>query len=267
MFAEVNGLRMFYEERGPADGEPIVFLHGFPFDHSMWQHQIEALEQTYRCIAPDLRGHGQTTTLGPAQQPGQVSIAHMAEDVIALLNDLHIQQATVCGLSMGGYIAFALWRTHAPRVRQLILADTRAGPDSEEARQNRFRLAELVLAKGSTAATDAMLPRLFAPANLSSRAAQQIRAIIERTPPAHIVNTLYALANRPDSTALLPTITVPCLVIVGEHDAITPPAEAELICQRIAGAQSPIIVPDAGHLSPLENPTAFNQALADFLRR
>lgn len=265
MFARVNDLNLFYETRGDRAMRPVLFLHGFPFDHSMWHHQMEALSQTHWCIAPDLRGHGQTTRLKPAGAPA--SIEQMADDVIALLDHLEMDQATVCGLSMGGYIAFALWRKYAPRISRLILADTKATADTEEARQNRYRLAELVRARGASAAADAMLPRLFAPHHLNSPAAREIRAIIERTPPDQIVDTLYALASRPDSTDLLTGLTAPCLVIVGEHDAITPKADAELICRLAPGARPPVVIPDAGHLSPLENPAAFNQAVGAFLGR
>lgn len=269
MFARVNGLNLFYEERGSHQERPILFLHGFPFDHSMWHHQMDALSQTQWCIAPDLRGHGQTTHLSASEEPTNtpVTIAQMADDVIGLLDHLEVDRATVCGLSMGGYIAFALWRRHAQRISRLILADTKAGADTEEGRQNRYRLAELVKAKGESAAADAMLPRLFAPGNLGGPVARQIRQIIERTPPDQIADTLHALASRPDSTDLLPGLTAPCLVIVGEHDAITPKADAELICRLAPGARPPIIIPNAGHLSPLENPAAFNQAVAEFLGR
>lgn len=265
--AQVNDLNMFYEEHGDPQARQIVFLHGFPFDHSMWDHQIDALSQTCRCIAPDLRGHGQTTRLSASSESAgaALTIDQMADDVVGLLDHLRVDQATVCGLSMGGYIAFALWRRHARRISRLILADTKAGADTEEARQNRYRLAELVKAKGASAAADAMLPRLFAPGNLNGPAARHIRQIIERTPPNQIVDTLYALAARPDSTALLDTITVRCLVIVGEHDAVTPKADAELICRRAPAAQGPVVISNAGHLSPLENPSEFNQAVADFL--
>ncbi len=267
MFAQVNDLNIFYEERGDPQTGPILFLHGFPFDHSMWTHQMEAFSRAHRCIAPDLRGHGQTTRLsasGASARP-VVTIEQMADDVIGLLDHLGLDQVTVCGLSMGGYIAFALWRKYAQRISRLILADTKAGADSDEARQNRFRLAELVKAKGASAAADAMLPRLFAPGNLSGPAARHIRQIIERTPPDQIADTLHALAARPDSTGLLDTITVPCLVVVGEHDGITPLSEAELMCRRAPLAGQPVVIPHAGHLSPLENPPAFNQAVATFL--
>ncbi len=269
MFAQVSDLNMFYEERGDRALHPLLFLHGFPFDHSMWRHQLDAFGETHYCMAPDLRGHGQTTRLNPAASRAgtRVNIEQMADDVIALLDRLQAQQATVCGLSMGGYIAFALWRKHAQRISRLILADTKAGADTEETRKNRYRLAELVKAKGASAAADAMLPRLFAPGNLSAPVARQIRQIIERTPPDQIADTLGALASRPDSTSLLGTITVPCLVIVGEHDAVTPKADAELICRRAPGAHPLAVIPNAGHLSPLENPAAFNQAVAAFLDR
>jgi pimeloyl-ACP methyl ester carboxylesterase len=189
----------------------------------------------------------------------------MADDVAALLDHLRIARATVCGLSMGGYIAFALWRAHPGRIARLILADTKAAADTEEARANRYRLAELVLARGARAAADAMLPRLVAPEHLAGAVGRDLRAVIERASPAQIAVTLHALAARPDSTGLLATLTAPTLIVVGELDAITPLADAEVMRRGAPGAQALAVIPGAGHMSPLENPDAFNAAMAAFL--
>ena len=265
MYSEVNGLNLFYEDRGDHEPEPILFLHGFPFDHSMWRHQLDFFSITQRCIAPDLRGHGGTTDIGKPLGPGEVSMELMADDVIALLDHLGVGKVVVCGLSMGGYIAFALWRKYPERISRIVFADTKAAADTVEARQNRFNLAEQVKAKGAVAAADAMLPKLLAPDNLNTPIGLEVRRMIESTSPDHIINTLHALADRPDSADLLVNLTVPCLVVVGEHDAITPKVDADVIYQEADQAHNLAVIPGAGHLSPLENPDAFNRAVADFL--
>jgi pimeloyl-ACP methyl ester carboxylesterase len=265
MHAIINGLNMFYEDRGGHETEPIVFLHGFPLDHSMWRHQLDFFSTTHRCIAPDLRGHGGTLDLGEPLQPGQVTIEMMAGDVAALLDHLGVHKAAVCGLSMGGYIAFALWRKHSERISRIILADTKATADTDEAKANRYRLAELVLARGAQAAADAMLPRLVAPEHLGGPVGLEIRRMIESASPAHIANTLHALAARPDATDLLVDLTAPSLIVVGEKDAITPLSDAHLMYYEAERAWRLAVIPGAGHMSPLENPEAFNAAMAEFL--
>ena len=266
MYASVNGLNLFYEERSDHEPDPILFLHGFPLDHSMWRHQLDAFSMTHRCIAPDLRGHGSTTDIGETLQPGQVTIELMADDVAALLDHLRVQKITVCGLSMGGYVAFALWRRHPQRISRIVFADTKATADTVEARAARFQLAEQVKAGGSKVAADSMLPRLMAPENLDTAVELDVRRMIESTRPDHIVNTLHALASRPDSTGLLAHLSAPCMVVVGEKDIMTPKTDADLIYREAACAWRMVEIPRAGHLSPLENPDAFNAAVAEFLR-
>src|SRR5215212_1486686 len=152
--ARVRGIEMAYTDagRGPA----VVFLHGFPFDRSMWRGQVERLSADFRVVAPDLRGHGGTTfTREPA------TMEEMAEDVVALLDELNVPRAVVCGLSMGGYVALAFYRAHPSRVRALVLADTRPNADTEEARRTREETARRALAEGMEPIADAMLPKLL----------------------------------------------------------------------------------------------------------
>jgi pimeloyl-ACP methyl ester carboxylesterase len=265
MYAEINGLRMFYEDRGSSDPTGlVVFLHGFPLDHSMWRYQLDYFSTSYRCIAPDLRGFGGTTELVKPDMPMALTIDTFADDVVALLDRLKVKKANIVGLSMGGYIALAIWRKHRKLVRRLVLADTRAAGDTAEAKANRNRQAELVKAQGTRPYADEMLPRLLAKDNVARRG-NEVRYMIERTPADTIAETLKALAARKDMIEWLRRVHVKTLIAVGEHDVISPVSDAELIQREVDGSKLAVI-PDAGHIAPLENPEAFNAAMWKFLK-
>lgn len=256
MEAFVNGVWLRYVDRGA--GPAILFIHGFPFSSAMWQPQIAALHGRYRVIAPDLRGFGASSV-----PSGPYMMETFADDLAVLLDHLGIQRVVLCGLSMGGYVAFAFWRRYAYMVHGLILADTRAGADSEQARTGRMANIELVQNEGAAALADRQVPNLLAPT--SSAAVQaQVRSYIERTQPAGIVATLQGLAARPDSSDLLPQINVPTLILVGANDSITPPDEARSLQAAISGSRL-VEIPAAGHVTNLEQPDIFNAALSEFL--
>jgi 3-oxoadipate enol-lactonase len=245
-------------------GEPVVFVHGFPLDHTMWQGQIDVFSQRYRVLATDLRGFGASDVRGET-----ATMEDFADDLAAMLDALDVRgPIALCGLSMGGYIAFRFAAKYASRLRSLILCDTRAAADSPEAAANRLKMAEQVLSEGAEVAANAMLPKLFGPRTVADRPElpAATRRVIESTKPAAIAAAQRGMAARPDSTALLPQIRVPTLVVVGEDDVISPPAEMRAIAAAIPGAEF-VIVPDAGHMAPLENPAAFNAALEKFLKR
>jgi 3-oxoadipate enol-lactonase len=261
MFAQVNGVRLAYGDRG-RDGEmSLLLVHGFPLDRRLWAAQVNAFVNLTRVITPDLRGCGRSGVV-----PGPLTMDQHADDLAALLDRLEIRRVVVGGLSMGGYVAFALWRRHPERVQGLILADTRAEPDSEAARAGRDAAAVKVRQAGAETYADEMLPRLLAPASrASTRIAGAARRMMAEQPVDGIVAALAGLRDRVDSRSTLATITVPTLVVVGEADVITPPADAQVMAAAIPSARLELI-PRAGHLSPLENPRAFNAAVRAFLR-
>jgi len=254
--AMINGIDMAYRDEGA--GLPILFIHAFPLHSAIWERQIVAFSPQHRVIAPDLRGLGAS-----ARGSGAASVDQYADDLAALLGHLEIEQATVVGLSLGGYISFALWRRHRERIAALILADTRAGADTEAGKQGREKNAQLAEAAGPGAIADQMLPKLLG-SNAPAALREEVRAIIESNDSAGIAAALRAMAARPDSTPLLATIDVPTLVIVGADDTLTPPSEAEAMFNAIPGCRIAEL-PSAGHLSNIEVPEAFNAQVAEFL--
>ena len=261
MKAQINGVRLAYSDRGKGHEIALLLIHGFPLDHRLWAAQMSGLASVARVIAPDLRGQGRSET-----SAGPLTMDQQADDLAALLDHLGIARAVVAGLSMGGYIAFAFWRRHAGRVRALVLADTRAEPDSVVARASRDQAIARVRQTGAAAYADEMLPRLLSPGSLADpRIAAAAHKVMAEQPVSGIIGALGGLRDRADSRPTLPTITVPALVLAGEMDMLTPPAEGAALAAAIPGAQF-AVVPRAGHLSPLENPRAFNAAVRTFLR-
>ena len=264
MYAEINGIRMYYEDRSSSDPTGvIVFIHGFPLNHSMWRQQLDYFAMRYRCIAPDLRGYGASFLTGDATKAAW-SMDTFAEDVIALMDKLGIDKANVCGLSMGGYVAFALWRKYRKRVRRLVLADTKATGEPAEGKTNRARQAELVETQGAGALADEMMPKLIAPDSVK-RYGNEVRHMIESTRADTIVATLPALSARKDMSDWLRRLHVPTLIAIGENDEIASMKDAQFMKDNIEKSELAVI-PDAGHLAPLENAPAFNEAMWKFIR-
>jgi pimeloyl-ACP methyl ester carboxylesterase len=256
----VRDLEMSFVEEG--SGMPLLLVHGFPLDHSMWKYQIPEFAQHCRVIAPDLRGFGRTTAT-----PGTSTMEQMADDLAALLDALGVQEKIIfCGLSMGGYIAWQFARKYEDRLQALVACDTRAIADSAEQAVSRRELAERVLREGPAPVADSMLPKLFAGETPERRPdlVSATRDLIMRTRPEGIAAALRGLADRPDVTEWLPKLEVATLVIVGEHDAISTPEEMEGIAESLPNSAW-VVVPHAGHLCPLENPEVFNQAVAQYI--
>jgi len=240
----------------------VLFIHGFPFDHLMWRHQLAALTR-WRCIAPDLPGAG--TSRG-SKSADEFSMGSYADDLIARLDGLQVGQAVVCGLSMGGYIVFEFLRRFPERVRAAILLNTKAAADTPEAKRGRDALAATAQHRGVQAVADELLLKVLARASPERQPAvvREVTEMILRQPVTGIVGALRALRDRPDSTPLLGRIRVPVLVVAGDDDQIAPAAGMEEMARAIPGAQF-VLIPESGHLSPLERPAAVNATLNAFL--
>ncbi len=259
MLCHLNGLRLAYDDQGT--GLPLIFLHAFPLNRSMWAPQVAALSKQFRTIALDLRGHGESDA-----PLWSFSLDQYADDVFALLDHLHIPQAVLVGLSMGGYVSLAFSRKYENRLKALVLADTRAQADSPDGRLGRFHLAQTAYTQGSDAVAETMLPKLLGATSLRSRPelVEYARKTIQHAPVSGILVDLMAMADRPDSVAHLRTITCPTLVVIGQEDQTTPLVDAQLMANEITGARLAVI-PAAGHLSNREQPDVFNDLLRGFV--
>jgi 3-oxoadipate enol-lactonase len=256
---KVNDVELAYRDEGA--GNAVVLLHAFALSQRMWDEQVAALAPRVRVITFDWRGFGGS---GFGERP--VTMETFADDLAGLLDALQVERATICGLSMGGYAAFAFYRRHAARVAALILADTKAGADTDEARRARYEMAAAVRRDGVSSLPGQVLGKWLAPETLEARphVAEKVRAMIVGNEAEAVARAQEAMAARADSTPVLGNISCPALVIVGEKDALTPPGEAEKIAAGIGGARL-VTIPAAGHLSNLENPAPFNRALLEFL--
>jgi 3-oxoadipate enol-lactonase len=257
--ASAGGRLVGYEEAG--SGTPLLLLHGFPFTRRMWAPQLAGLTGRARCIAPDVRGFGET----PADPP--FTMDQYADDAIALLDALGvIERVVVCGFSMGGYIALALWRRHPERVRALILANTRANADGPEAVAGRHAIIGLARRDGPAAVAEHLAPKWLSPhtRRRSPETLGRLQAMAAAQSVEGIVGASEAMLHRPDSTETLATITIPTLIVVGEDDAITPPDVAEAMRRAIPHSRLEQLRL-AGHLSSVERPAAFNGVVAEFL--
>jgi pimeloyl-ACP methyl ester carboxylesterase len=252
-----NGIPIGYEDVG--SGPAIVLIHGFPHDRSLWASQLGALPVPMRTLACDLRGFGESG--GTA-----TSVDDYANDIAALMRGLGISNAVVAGVSMGGYIAFALWRRHRALVRALVLCDTRAGADDEKGRAKRDEQIALVNERGSEVLADQLIAGMVGKSTREQRPemTERVHAMIERAPVRAVVGALTALRDRPDSTSLLPSISVPTLITVGDEDVLTPPSESRAMHAAIPNSRLEIIH-GAGHLANLERPANFNHILGEFL--
>jgi 3-oxoadipate enol-lactonase len=259
----VHGHNLHVVDTGVAQGLPIVFVHGFPMSHEMWLPQIQACSSLYRVIAYDVMGHG-SSDIGE----GQYSIEAHVDDLFGLLDQLKITRAVIVGLSMGGYITLRALEREPGRVLAAVLCDTRSETDTNEGKIKRFASMAAVKKNGSATFADGFVKAIFTPASLAQPidAVQQIRKVISHTPPLSIAGTLLALASRTDTTESLGRINVPVLILVGEKDALTPPAASQDMHRRIPGSTLSII-PGAAHVSNLENEAEFNKQLMAFLAK
>jgi pimeloyl-ACP methyl ester carboxylesterase len=250
-------LRLAYEERG--SGPALVLVHGFPFDRTMWIEQLKGLARIRQAVAVDLRGHG----LSNDANPSEYSMDMFADDVAATMDEIGADRADVCGLSMGGYVLFSLWRRHRDRIRSLIFCSTKAEADTDEAKAGRDRTAALVRESGMNALWEQLGPKLFGP-EPPATLAERVRSMFQGMPAEVAAADAIAMRDRVDSAADARSIDVPVLWIHAEQDQLMPVENARATAEEIPAARF-VSVPDAGHLAPMENPKVVNDAMAEFL--
>lgn len=261
MQTKVMGRVVGYDERG--EGTPIVLIHGYPLNRMIWEAQWEGLDKQARVIAPDLRGFGESEMIA-----GTTEVATYADDVREFLDALGIQEpAIIAGLSMGGYVAMAYLRRYPNHVRGLILANTKATGDTLEGKAGRDKNITLAESKGAEAIAEVMLPKVLSPKTYTSNAelVEQVKRIMASSSVPGIVGALAAMRDRPDSTPTLLEFSQPTLIIAGADDQLMNAADQENMRQA-ARNSTLVTIPDAGHLSPMEQPAAFNHAVTEWLR-
>lgn len=249
-----------YSDTG--DGTPILLVHAFPLNSRMWEPQIEALSDRFRLIAPDLRGFGASDA---PEDRSSYTVDTFADDLKAVLDDAGIREVVLCGLSLGGYVAFAFLRKYRSMVKALVLADTRPEADAPENITKRSGQQDLVENEGTAGLIDALSGALLGEPTRENKpdVVAQAKELMDN-PPQGFIGALEAMKQRPDSTPELANIDVPTLIIVGENDGVTPPDLSRKMHEHIRGSRL-VVIPEAGHLASLEAPEVFNGALADFL--
>ncbi len=257
MKIDVNGVQLAYEERG--SGMPLVLVHGFPFSRQTWERQLTGMANTYRVIAPDLRGFGESSGT-PS------TLEELADDLHALIAHLGLPSCVVAGFSMGGYVLFRYFAHHADRVKALVLISTRAEADTPEGRESRYAAIERLRKEGAEKYLAEFARRLVSPHTLDTDPSlvAKVRRFMGVPRVDSLIGALKAMAERPDSSPLLPTIAVPTLVVAGADDKLIPAAVAREMATKIKGAKV-VVFSDAGHMVNIEQSDQFTGALREFL--
>lgn len=256
----LDGITVGYDDEGA--GQALLFVHGHPFDRSMWRPQVERFaREGRRTIAPDLRGYGATTVV-----PGKTTLDRFARDLVALLDHLRITSAVAVGLSMGGQIVMELYRLFPDRVAGLVLADTSAPAETDDGKRARNAAADRLLREGMAPYSHEVLTKMVAPHNVEALpdVAEHVLGMMLATSPEGAAAALRGRAERPDYVAMLAGVTVPTLVVVGAEDEFTPLEEARLMHEQVPGS-SLVVIDGAAHMPNLERPDEFDEALATFL--
>lgn len=257
----INGSKLYYTDSGDKNStNTITLIHGFPFNHEMWEPQIELLKKDNRVIAYDIRGHGKSEV-----GDGQYSLELFVDDLIGLLDHLGIEKTIVCGLSMGGYISLRAVERNPERIKAMVLCDTSSLADSNEAKLKRMASIKMIKNDGLHVFAEGFVKVIFSPKSLSAKisAIEIIKNMILSNSALGVCGTLLALAGRTDTTDSLSKITVPTLILVGENDTVTPPKLSQLMHEKISNSEFHVIR-DAAHMSNLENTNEFNQYLLNF---
>ena len=261
MEIERGDVSLHVRVEGPDDGPTLVLIHGFPVDHRMWRHQIEAFAAHRRVVAYDVRGLGRS-----AVGDGQYTMELFVDDLFAILDAVASEPVAACGLSMGGYILLRALARRPERFRAAVLADTRSEADDDETRLNRSRAVEAIKEEGPGSFAEGFVPKVLAPVTLEERpeVVKAVEEMIRANDPRGMVGAQLAMMSRTDTSAALAELEIPVLAVAGEADELTPPEGARSMADSIPDGRA-ATVSDAGHFSPLENPEVFNRILAGFL--
>ena len=260
LIVNANSIQISYNDKGTGN-DPLIFIHGFPFDKTSWDKQLYFFGERQRTISYDIRGFGKS-------EPGlvQPNIILFAEDLIEFMNALEIEKATVCGLSMGGYILMHAVKNHPERFKALIFADTQCIADSPEAKEGRMKTIAKINNDGIDDFASGFLSKAFYKETLENNKTlvEQVKEVVMSTTRQSITSTLKALAERDEMCSTLMNISVPVLILCGDNDDITPMKQLELMNNEIPNSKL-VVIKNAGHLSNLEQPEQFNRVVSDFI--
>ena len=259
----IDNVTLCYHEEGPDEAPVVIFIHGFPFNKSMWDSQMDVLKEHYRVIAYDIRGHGNSDA-----GKEHFSIDLFVKDLIGMMDHLLIDRAVLCGLSLGGYIALTAIDKYPERFDALILSDTQCIADSPEMKGKRMKAIAGIQENGVATYVEESIKHLFAPASFTTNksAVNAVRGMMEKTAAASLCSTLKALSERNETCDTLEKIAVPVLILVGKEDTVTPPAAAAFMHEKIQGSFL-YTIEHAGHVANMENPSEFNKQLIQFADR
>ncbi len=257
----INGLSVFME--GNSKNQSIIFIHGFPYDHTMWKKQIESLGEKYFCVAYDIRGLGDS----PAGD-GQFTMESFVDDLEIIIAELKLDKPILCGLSMGGYIGLRALERFEDKFSAAILCDTRSEADNNEGKLKRAAAIKRINTEGLAPFASDFISNCFGD-HYKQNQKEDFEKIIASSSsfnPVGVKGSLLAMLGRNDTTEYLSKIKIPVLVICGEHDALTPPPVMQSLAEKIKGAGF-VIIKNSGHMSPIENPLEVNKAVNDFLKK
>ncbi len=260
---KVNGVSISYTDSGNEKGHPVIFIHGFPLNKSMWENQRKAFWNKNRVITYDIRGYG-NSELGKEK----LSIDILTVDLLLLMDAIGLDKVILCGFSMGGYIALNAMEKFPERIIGLVLADTQCQADTEKVKEKRFKTCEAITQNGLELFADELLSGLFytTPEKENSKEILEIRRVIEGNSTEAVCSSLLAMANRKNTCSVLERIDIPTLIMVGQKDEVIPLAKSDFMHTRINGSTLHVIS-DAAHLSNIDNPVEFNRHLSEFLQQ
>jgi 3-oxoadipate enol-lactonase len=256
----VNDLTVSYDESG-SGSIPVIFLHGFPFDKTMWRQQLESLKSVNRVIAYDIRGFGKTK-----DEQSLLSIDLFGDDLIGFMDALGIEKAVLCGLSMGGYIALNVVKRFPDRVAALILCDTQCVADTIDVRKKRLKTIEAIGENGTADFSKGFIKSIFHPDSITNKrdVVRGLKRVVDANSVHIIQEGMTALATRTETCSALADINVPTLIMCGRQDTVTPLEKSEYLNTNIKGSKLRVIE-NAGHVSNLEQGEVFNKHVRDFL--
>jgi len=247
---------------GEADKQPVLFVHGFPFDHTMWKEQISVLKENFFCVAYDVRGLGKSIV-----REGQFTMEMYVDDLFNILDKLNLQKPYLCGLSMGGYIALRAVERDQNKFKGIILCDTRSDADNNEGKLKRANAIKSINENGVDIFVEGFVSGLFADdtKELNPDLYNSVMKRCKKSTPLGVKGALIAIMSRTDTTPSLSNISIPALVLCGSFDTLTPPVVMRAMAEKIKGSEFAVI-PRAGHLAPLENPDCVNDLIIKFLK-